>query len=52
VTDGKVHYTGPLHDRLREASPQLARGFAVSELESVYESMVDLRAHLQALPAR
>jgi hypothetical protein len=52
VTDGKVHYTGPLHDRLGEASPQLARGFAVSELESVYESMVELRARLQALPAR
>jgi len=52
VTDGKVHYTGLLHDKLREASPELARGFAVGELESVYEAMVELRARLQALPAR
>jgi hypothetical protein len=52
VTDGGVRYTGLLHDRLREASPELAEGFAVSELESVYEAMVELRARLQALPAR
>jgi hypothetical protein len=48
---GEVRYTGLLHDRLREASPELARGFHVSELEDVHAAMIALRARLQAQPA-
>ncbi|HTZ81403.1 MAG TPA: hypothetical protein VMC10_26070 [Stellaceae bacterium] len=46
--DGTVRYTGVLHDRLRDASPDLARGFPVRDLEAVYGEMAKLRARLQA----
>jgi len=50
--DGVVSYMGALYERLREASAQLAEGFHVSEIEDVHKAMIDLRARLQAQPAR
>ena len=47
---GEVHYTGVLRDRLAEASPELATGFHVRDLDAVYEEMVRLRAQLQSRP--
>ena len=35
------------YDRLRQASPALAEGFAVSDIETVYDNMVALRTRLQ-----
>lgn len=52
IEGGKVRYTGVLHDRLRAASPTLAEGFDVRDLETVYEEMTRLRATLQARPPR
>jgi hypothetical protein len=52
IRAGKARYTGVLHDRLRMASPALAEGFDVNNLEEVYTEMVRLRAALQARPAR
>jgi hypothetical protein len=49
--DGYVRYTGLLNDKLRQASPDLAKGFHVRDLESVYDEMARLRARLQAQPA-
>lgn len=49
---GEVRYTGVLHDRLRAASPELARGFHVRELESVYVEMAKLRTRLQGQTAQ
>jgi len=46
--DGKARYTGRLHERLRAASPALAEGFAIADLETVYREMVALRDRLQA----
>jgi len=45
--EGNVRYTGTLHDLLRDASHDLARGFHVRDLEAVYEEMAKLRARLQ-----
>jgi hypothetical protein len=50
--DGKARYTGTLYERMREASPSLAEGFDVTNVEDVYEAMVALRAKLQARRAR
>lgn len=47
VEGGRVRYTGRLYDRLRQASPALAEGFAVSDIETVYDNMVALRTRLQ-----
>jgi hypothetical protein len=47
-----VRYTGALYDRMREASPELAEGFDVENIEDVHEAMVALRSKLQARPAR
>jgi hypothetical protein len=44
---GRARYTGALHERLRAASPELAVGFNVSDLEEVHKEMQSLRAHLQ-----
>lgn len=52
VSNGRVRYTGVLYDRLRAASPSLAEGFHVRDLEDVYQEMSALRARLQARPAR
>ncbi|MCC7427760.1 MAG: hypothetical protein IT557_12695 [Alphaproteobacteria bacterium] len=46
--DGMVRYTGKLAAALGAASPELARGFAVRDYETVYAEMVKLRARLQA----
>jgi hypothetical protein len=50
--DGRVRYTGALYERMREASPELAEGFDVDNIEDVHEAMVALRSKLQARPAR
>lgn len=46
--DGRVGYTGVLHERLRALSPDLAAGFALRDLEAVHLGMAGLRARLQA----
>jgi hypothetical protein len=51
IEGGYARYTGPLHDRLRQASPVLADGFAVADIDSVYDEMVALRARLQSRAA-
>lgn len=49
--DGRVRYTGRLHERLRGAAPSLAEGFPIGELETVYDEMAALRARLRTTPA-
>jgi hypothetical protein len=46
--DGRARYTGTLHERLRQESPELAAGFAVGDVEVAYAEMAALRARLQA----
>jgi hypothetical protein len=46
--EGRVTYTGVLHDRLRALSPALADGFALPDLEAVHAEMAALRDRLQA----
>lgn len=48
VASGRARYTGRLYERLRRASPALAEGFAVADIDAVYEDMVGLRTRLQA----
>jgi hypothetical protein len=48
---GRARFTGALHDRMRAASPDLAAGFPVADLEDVYVEMQALRAKLEAMPA-
>jgi hypothetical protein len=48
VENGRALYTGILYKRLRQASPVLAEGFAVAELDAVYDEMVALRTKLQS----
>lgn len=50
--DGKVRYTGALADMLRAASPELASGFRLAELDDAYKAMAALRAKLQDISAR
>jgi len=50
--EGQVRYTGVLHDRLRDASPELAKGFHVRDIEAVYGEMAKLRTRLQSERAR
>ena len=45
---GDARYTGILRDRLAEASPELAKGFNVRDLDAAYAEMSRLRARLQA----
>ncbi|MBV9014909.1 MAG: hypothetical protein JO058_04550 [Alphaproteobacteria bacterium] len=45
---GRVRYTGRLYERLRRASPELAEGFAVADIDTVYDDMAALRTRLQA----
>jgi hypothetical protein len=52
AADGKVRYTGALADVLRAASPELAGGFDLSDLESAYKAMATLRGRLQDISAR
>ena len=49
--DGRACYTGLLRERLRQASPELAEGFAVGDLEAVYGEMDALRTRLQERPS-
>jgi hypothetical protein len=51
VEDGRARYTGKLYDRLRRASPRLAEGFTVAEIDGVYDEMVALRTRLQSRTA-
>jgi hypothetical protein len=46
--DGIARYTGILEAALRRESPELAKGFAVADLEAVHIEMAALRARLQA----
>jgi hypothetical protein len=48
--DGFARYTGVLADKLRAVSPDLAKGFAVADLETVHAEMAALRSKLQARP--
>jgi hypothetical protein len=48
--DGRIGYTGRLYEKLKEVSPDLAGGFHVSELETVFGAMEALRASLLAKP--
>jgi hypothetical protein len=45
---GAVSYTGRLHEELAAVSPDLARGFNVRDLETVFGSMQALRERLLA----
>lgn len=47
---GRVRYTGRLHDGLNAASPALAAGFHVRDLEAVHVEMQALRTRLQGEP--
>ena len=51
VEDGRACYTGRLYDRLRQTSPSLAEGFAVVDIDGVYDDMVALRSRLQSKAA-
>jgi hypothetical protein len=51
VEGGCARYTGRLYDRFRRASPELAAGFAVADIDAVYDEMVALRARLQSRTA-
>jgi len=46
--DGKVRYTGLLLDALQAHSPELAAGFHILDLETVFAAMLSLRERLQA----
>ena len=49
VLDGtRVRYTGRLAERLHAASPLLAAGFDMSELDQAYDAMQTLRTWLQS----
>jgi hypothetical protein len=50
--DGRIRYTGLLYELLRAASPALAEGFAVGELDAAHEAMTTLRRSLMAQPSR
>jgi hypothetical protein len=51
VEHSRARYTGRLYDRLWQASPSLAEGFAVGEIDAVYDEMAALRARLQSKAA-
>ncbi|HVM77597.1 MAG TPA: hypothetical protein VMU06_01165 [Stellaceae bacterium] len=44
---GEARYTGVLRDRLAEASPELAKGFHVRDLDAAHQEMSRLRTRLQ-----
>lgn len=48
IEDGRARYTGRLYDRLRKAGRSLAEGFAVADIDAVYDDMVGLRSRLQS----
>jgi hypothetical protein len=47
---GNAHYAGRLHDALQRASPELAAGFHVRDVETVHAEMDKLRSRLLAQP--
>lgn len=49
--DGNARFTGILHDRLKAHSPDLAAGFAVRDIDAVYEAFIELQAKLIEAPA-
>jgi hypothetical protein len=53
IVDAKGHarYTGRLHERLKEESPDLAAGFNARDLEDVWRAMVGLRDRMLKRPA-
>lgn len=48
---GHARYTGRLHDRLKQESPDLAAGFNARDLEDVWRTMVVLRDRMLKRPA-
>src|SRR5262245_2707407 len=50
-TDGRARYTGRLHEALKAESRDLAAGFAVVDLEQVWDAMSALRERMLARPA-
>jgi len=46
--DCGVRYTGALLNALRAVSPELAAGYQLSDLETIYVAMAELRGRLQA----
>jgi hypothetical protein len=46
VENGRARYTGLLREKLAALSPDLAAGFEVDQLESVYRAMHELRRRL------
>ncbi|MBL8697043.1 MAG: hypothetical protein JNK67_01635 [Alphaproteobacteria bacterium] len=51
VEHGRARYTGVVEEELRAASPALAEGFAITDLEAHYVAMTALRERLQQQPA-
>ncbi len=49
VEGARARYTGRLRERLRTASPALADGFELAELEAAYAEMGALRTRLQGV---
>lgn len=47
IEAGRVRYTGRLYERLHPTSPALAEGFAVGDIDSVYDEMAALRSLLE-----
>jgi hypothetical protein len=48
---GHARYTGRLHERFKEESPDLAAGFNTRDLEHVWRAMVGLRDRMLKRPA-
>lgn len=51
IEAGRARYTGLVEEVLRQASAELAQGFAVQEMDAHYAAMTALRARLLAQPA-
>ena len=49
---GRAHYTGRLYERLKEHSPDLAEGFAMADIDTVFAETEHLRARLLATSER
>ncbi len=50
--DGRAHYTGVLHEKLKAHSPDLAAGFDMADIDTVFAETESLRARLIATPER
>jgi hypothetical protein len=48
--DGRLVFAGNLQARLRDISPMLAAGFAITDFDAAHEELARLRARLQAQP--